>query len=161
MGKVADQTVRLFQSTPPQGGRPNQRHRPRQGRFNPRPRRGGDEEICQPRADGCEFQSTPPQGGRPLLRGRLQRHPAFQSTPPQGGRHGGSGDLVDLQVVSIHAPAGGATRRCHDQAAIAPVSIHAPAGGATGVGMGAPAPLPPFQSTPPQGGRLCWGIRWG
>src|SRR5882724_11200499 len=55
----------LFQSTPPRGGRQEQR-----GMHPQRPK----------------FQSTPPRGGRQEQRGMHPQRPKFQSTPPRGGR---------------------------------------------------------------------------
>jgi len=124
----------MFQSTPPQGGRPRacsaaataplvSIHAPAGGAT-----RGG----AGGSVDSREFQSTPPQGGRLSGRqGRRSHSRRFQSTPPQGGRHNG--------------------RPCQRRGE--PVSIHAPAGGATVV-LTAPDMDKWFQSTPPQGGRL-------
>ena len=78
-----------FQSTPPHGGR-----RQDGGAavlphcFNPRPRMGGDINLCF-HFFFFQFQSTPPHGGR--HQGHLLGQPRvrFQSTPPHGGRRGG------------------------------------------------------------------------
>ena len=123
------------------------------GRFNPRPRRGGDTVKSGQFLRAYRFQSTPPQGGRPRnpgcaalvttsfnprprrggdkrLIGCLRILWLFQSTPPQGGRRGrrrGRGTITRFQSTP---PQGG--RR---QSGLVSTS-------ATG-----------FQSTPPQGGR--------
>ena len=103
---------RLFQSTPPRGGRPHVRggaagvvsvsiHAPARGAtlgcdlshnapecFNPRPRAGGDDFEKFVPHHIIPFQSTPPRGGRPSTSGHGRPWPTFQSTPPRGGRHG-------------------------------------------------------------------------
>ena len=99
----------MFQSTPPRGGRPSPgRRRSLPGRFNPRPRAGGDffqlvdmvvhlsVSIHAP-ARGATiggrtispvhvFQSTPPRGGRRSRVVLCCIGRRFQSTPPRGGR---------------------------------------------------------------------------
>ena len=100
---------RRFQSTPPQGGRPDDFrdevseagvsiHAPAGGattakvivaessRFNPRPRRGGDVVGAAAIKPIKKFQSTPPQGGR-LWRfcSLLPRTPSFNPRPRRGG----------------------------------------------------------------------------
>ena len=107
----AELCERLFQSTPPRGGRrrraaqspDDQRH------FNPRPREGGD----------CASSSV------------LVGSSLFQSTPPRGGRRLGQELAVLLIDISIHAPARGATECLLDADVSAYISIHAPARGAT------------------------------
>ena len=100
--------VRVFQSTPPHGGRLFAEKCPsRRERFNPRPHMGGDKIGChngfsvdvsihaptwgatrysEPDAFGSMFQSTPPHGGRQEERGVRLFEVWFQSTPPHGGR---------------------------------------------------------------------------
>jgi len=123
------------------------------------------------------FQSTPPQGGRRASpRSELPAGRRFNPRPRRGGDSGEQDSFALIASVSIHAPAGGATMiepRPHHRAR---VSIHAPAGGATrrswislpGRSSFNPRPrrggdpygrsdlntIAPFQSTPPQGGRL-------
>ena len=101
--------LKVFQSTPPHGGRPYdvQSESPFTS-FNPRPRMGGD--IVKPLfmhegipvsihapAWGAtysedtawydwSFQSTPPHGGRPGSFDAPINYNLFQSTPPHGGR---------------------------------------------------------------------------
>src|SRR5271166_1655784 len=123
-----------FQSTPPQGGRPQRQrsvildlrvsiHAPAGGatsspapasaecaRFNPRPRRGGDMIVKSYEGKIREFQSTPPQGGRRIDRWTALASLMFQSTPPQGGRRIATRYRPAERAVSIHAPAGGATQ---------------------------------------------------
>ena len=102
---------KMFQSTPPRGGR--QKPKPRNYRindsFNPRPRVGGDKHQEVDQEEKAQFQSTPPRGGRPTR--RLE--------------------LLLVQMVSIHAPAWGATIQQTQAAISSYVSIHAPAWGAT------------------------------
>ena len=121
---MSSQLARLFQSTPPHGGRPT-------SSFNPRPRTGGTPtaeaegvsvSIHAPArgatrrtlrsgpAEWEKFQSTPPHGGR--LRHRFEIHAPhggrrvkiwrsvglFQSTPPHGGRPGGRAPGPDESV---------------------------------------------------------------
>src|SRR5262245_17466092 len=98
----------LFQSTPPDGGRPGgiphgiresrvSIHAPGRGateivesrntsrsRFNPRPRTGGDPATPAKPFVSIPFQSTPPDGGRPRIGDRFDTDRAFQSTPPDG-----------------------------------------------------------------------------
>ena len=143
------------------------------GRFNPRPRRGGD---AFPLLKGCLqmcFNPRPRRGGDRF--GMSKSLPmGFQSTPPQGGRQFQPA-FVPAISVSIHAPAGGATKSpqgaefCikfqstppqggRHRVGIEPseqvtVSIHAPAGGATSMPVSGVRAYSVFQSTPPQGGR--------
>ena len=77
-----------FQSAPPRGGR-RLRVRGRRGsrgRFNPRPRAGGDPASAATAPDDSKFQSAPPRGGRPALQARIDQQQQFQSAPPRGGR---------------------------------------------------------------------------
>ena len=122
--------------------------------FNPRARRGRDQQSS--------FRNT--------------KKVAFQSTRPQGARQTGHNTLHLRRQVSIHAPAGGATnfsRRFHDAITFQStrpqgarlsatvvfslplsVSIHAPAGGATQNPLLKRPESLLFQSTRPQGARL-------
>ncbi len=124
---------RLFQSTPPRGGRRGRAGHADEGglRFNPRPRAGGDRKAEKKRDTGGQFQSTPPRGGR-LARVSLRAWSwMFQSTPPRGGRPNSANGWPSLSRVSIHAPARGATMRLMRS-----------------------RNWGKFQSTPPRGGRL-------
>jgi len=145
----------MFQSTPPRRGRRIRLvhgscqdtvsiHAPAQGatwpclqgslrggRFNPRPRAGGDTSRAVPPACWGEFQSTPPRRGRRVLIADMTPLSTFQSTPPRRGRHKRSGSLICYVQVSIHAPAQGATRIHLHRGGHGRVSIHAPAQGAT------------------------------
>ena len=145
----------VFQSTPPRRGRPVGRvGRERWGRFNPRPREGGDLLRCPSKGAVSLFQSTPPRRGRPSRTPPLPAHTSrFQSTPPRRGRPcRDERGAVDAHV-SIHAPAKGATSTLPASRSAPSVSIHAPAKGATvHVRRGACA-YDGFQSTPPRRGR--------
>ncbi len=103
--------------------------------FNPRSRKGSDEEDADENQKKDQFQSTLPQGERPSVVPTFSRSLPFQSTLPQGERHiksalasfkavfqstlpqgerqyeFGIGDPGDL--ISIHAPARGATDKYH------------------------------------------------
>ena len=128
------QLPRLFQSTPPRGGRLARAFKGiADNGFNPRPRAGGDFVNHYGTDANLAFQSTPPRGGRLTLSemivssstvsihapargatsrdggGRALRH-TFQSTPPRGGRLVPQYEPVMRLLVSIHAPARGATR---------------------------------------------------
>ena len=127
---------KVFQSTPPQGGRlGSPRYQSRFLSFNPRPRRGGDVVIRPPPppvrgvsihapaggATACDYNQSysqqvsihAPAGGAT----HGQTSPGggkimFQSTPPQGGRPSTATGERNTPRVSIHAPAGGATQFC-------------------------------------------------
>ena len=121
-----------FQSTPPQGGRPERSQRRRRKRqvsihapaggatvlrwpkspgwscFNPRPRRGGDLHPDKLDEPFHWFQSTPPQGGDPSPNQLPQTSASFNPRPRRGGDYTDTPTGVQTNV-SIHAPAGGAT----------------------------------------------------
>ncbi len=101
--------IRMFQSTPPRGGRPNlpievtgddvfQSTPPRGGRRAGVPELRGFAEVsihapawgatfaCPLAYCAAAFQSTPPRGGRPGSCPVDWAHCRFQSTPPRGGR---------------------------------------------------------------------------
>jgi len=146
--------VRSFQSTPPRGGRRQQVYevdmtadvsihapawgatqagadrarvagrfnpRPRVGgdrcrpgcgrggpRFNPRPRVGGDASPRPVRISARRFQSTPPRGGRrPGARPGRHPWPWFQSTPPRGGRLRFAGNATFDDLFQSTPPRGG------------------------------------------------------
>ena len=131
---------RVFQSTPPRGGRLV---------------------TYVPAAPTWVFQSTPPRGGRPTWRAMQDRLPCFNPRPRAGGDFI-MRDATYLKSRSSFNPrprAGGDPRnRSNGQRQIA-VSIHAPARGAT--------PYAPhvayangFQSTPPRGGRPYHKEHW-
>ncbi len=111
MGSVlCDVWLRLFQSTPPHGGRHNLHGLTRVAlRFNPRPRTEGDpaRRPCvrirrrfnpRPRTEGDCSSFSAPTGNT-----------TFQSTPPHGGRPAFAFDSARCSGVSIHAPARRAT----------------------------------------------------
>ena len=90
--------------------------------------------MCIIKEDGREFQSTPPQGGRHLFESIHTALLCFNPRPRRGGDFY-SQFSYNFEAVSIHAPAGGATP------AMCPFRMMSHK----------------FQSTPPQGGRLCDG----
>ena len=147
---------RVFQSTPPHGGRRAQQllHGGRaQPRFNPRPRTGATVGLWNPRNEISAFQSTPPHGGRrPREPDPSSPTPRFNPRPRTGG-DAQPGYVGGQCLVSIHAPARGATREMElYRQDFTEVSIHAPARGATHLEAGAAVGMQ-FQSTPPHGGR--------
>ena len=77
----------MFQSTPPQGGRP--RHR-------------------SYLHTSARFQSTPPQGGRPISALMPNCTASFNPRPHKGGDKNWQSQF-DITNVSIHAPTRGAT----------------------------------------------------
>ena len=86
-GKYYTCWLRVFQSTPPRGGRPRGiRLSSITKVFQSTPPRGG--RRCMPVVWRMifPFQSTPPRGGRPSTPNASFRTPWFQSTPPRGGR---------------------------------------------------------------------------
>ncbi len=167
--------LRLFQSTPPRGGRPRSPPAapPAHTHFNPRPRVGGDPAGGHGHAESCISIHAPAWGATACVRWAA----GWSDFNPRP-RVGGDERLIDIELpihISIHAPAWGATStvltRCGtiyfnprprvggdcNPATARPfhhISIHAPAWGATvcpfrpGVGQ-------VFQSTPPRGGRRC------
>ncbi len=75
-----------FNPRPREGGDDPARSRMRPACFNPRPREGGDARRA---SHAClMFQSTPPRRGRLVARARSRLVPGgwFQSTPPRRGR---------------------------------------------------------------------------
>ena len=128
------------------------------GRFNPRPRVGGDSSTRGDRSASVPFQSTPPRGGRRGPESVLstpqrvsihapawgatqataklgQSDDSFNPRPRVGGDPLGP-RRIHREAVSIHAPAWGATRFEVHLQALFPVSIHAPAWGATRCWLG-------------------------
>ena len=106
----AESAVPWFQSAPPRGGRQGiaKCKGVALGRFNPRPRVGGDSSSRRSFWTSTPFQSAPPRGGRPVPRTirwasgcfnprprvggdpayapTIPTRPPFQSAPPRGGR---------------------------------------------------------------------------
>ena len=103
--------VALFQSTPPHGGRPLVLRRPYEGRFNPRPRTGGD--VGHPgrwRGGGRVSIHAPARGATRIRRsGRGCMGGGFNPRPRTGGDVAWVPRL-QTRGVSIHAPARGATQ---------------------------------------------------
>ena len=109
----------LFQSTPPRGGRPlaHDDLTVTVGRFNPRPRVGGDSLNISSPHHYCSFNPRPrvggddlcfievkrvcvsihaPAWGATLIRWHHPWHLLFQSTPPRGGR-------PNLSIIRMHS----------------------------------------------------------
>jgi len=127
--------MKMFQSTPPRGGRhrSNSTSPIRSNGFNPRPHAGGDKASASVGLFTLTFQSTPPRGGRlseiscgskvtsfnprPHAGGDIfarsirQYGNMFQSTPPRGGRRLDPSSCAPRRSVSIHTPTRGATGR--------------------------------------------------
>ena len=123
----AELCERLFQSTPPRGGRllhdscrdSSHRisiHAPREGGDRPYLRLGlgegisihaparGATAIRRPFSRASIFQSTPPRGGRRSAMSRRWQRPEFQSTPPARGATEEVPEYAKTEVISIHAP---------------------------------------------------------
>ena len=100
---------RMFQSTPPRGGR--QDHRLKQFAHCQvsihAPTRGATK-LDVLRGARRVFQSTPPRGGRLPSPLEWRARDLFQSTPPRGGRPLSLAQCGEV-LVSIHAPTRGAT----------------------------------------------------
>ena len=145
-----------FRSTPPHGGRLRRSGPPRGlGRFDPRPRTGGDVPLVPMLLVWPLFRSTPPHGGRQP--GCCHRSPCCRFDPrPRTG-----GDIVTMPEsasieVSIHAPARGATFGPHRICISRPFRSTPPHGGRP-VQSVMPQLPDKFRSTPPHGGRLLLG----
>ena len=86
----AELCERLFQSTPPRGGRHrcSRWARPPTPYFNPRPPARGGDSAPPPRPCGpWYFNPRPPRGGRRLIFGSDTQHLRhFNPRPPRGGR---------------------------------------------------------------------------
>ena len=146
----------------------------RAGRFNPRPRAGGDVPLGRGDGAAAMFQSAPPCGGRlPHLaqaealapvsirapvrgatgpRKSVQGSRMFQSAPPCGGRLTGAANLPDPDWFQSAPPCGGRrVRRAQAQAGAA-VSIRAPVRGATIVELVDMFPTEGFNPRPRAGG---------
>ena len=136
----------VFQSAPPRGGRrdwiQSMDGDGGEGRFNPRPRVGGDLVDIPWRVGDTQFQSAPPRGGRPP-RSDDRTHRSVQLSFNPRPRVGG--DATDpcqagmTGRVSIRAPAWGAT-----WPATPKFTFQSPWGA---------LPVRVFQSAPPRGGR--------
>ena len=108
---MSEMRAKMFQSTPPHGGRQDQ---------------------YGERLSMAEFQSTPPHGGRrTIIVDKIEPKTGFNPRPRMGG------DRIKAECdqcgkrVSIHAPAWGATLFLKTLGGPNHVSIHAPAWGAT------------------------------
>ncbi len=127
-GSVA---CRVFQSTPPHGGRRWSVAKDNaNSSFNPRPRTGGDPSRRESPHSSKWFQSTPPHGGRRRLAQAATAGDMFQSTPPHGGRRWSPQQRLEPRVFQSTPPHGGRLK--------ARLSLSSRAS---------------FQSTPPHGGR--------
>ena len=146
---------RVFQFSPPRGGRRRALHRPGGGAtisilapawgrprlpvmpgispsyFNSRPRVGGVDVKSKKLGELAVFQFSPPRGGRPVTCARDAVFPNFNSRP----RVGGVGMQVYLPLsplISILAPAWGASlEHTHVAPGGVTISILAPAWGAS------------------------------
>ena len=101
--------IRLFQSTLPQGERPDDRKLlslPLY--FNPRSRKGSDQSCIQTGLTYAQFQSTLPQGERRHGRSWMRRRNHFNPRSRKGSDDK-SGSVPEKAGISIHAPARGAT----------------------------------------------------
>ena len=147
--------MRLFQSTPPRGGRRGSGSpASRTCCFNPRPRAGGDRGRAIMNDTNRTFQSTPPRGGRRALRGRPVR-PVVRFNPrPRAGGDTSREEQTMAKVEFQSTPPRGGRQDATAGGAISEVSIHAPARGATAAKTLAKVRDELFQSTPPRGGRL-------
>ena len=77
----------MFQSTRPQGARPDIAEADGgTGGFNPRARKGRDIARLPAAPVRMMFQSTRPQGARPIMMMEKSGSSEFQSTRPQGAR---------------------------------------------------------------------------
>ena len=137
----AELCERLFQSTPPRGGRHrcSRWARPPTPYFNPRPPRGGRQRPSTTAMRPLVFQSTPPARGatsslparcdggdisstppaRGATRAVLQLFPPvvyFNPRPPRGGRPRLSPRLLRSRRISIHAPREGGDSVVKDSA---------------------------------------------
>ncbi len=122
----------MFQSTRPQGARPN---------------------SITPRSPAWRFQSTRPQGARRGVGRNSTIRFLVSIHAPAGGATACPPLVRAVGGVSIHAPAGGATHKSVAKNLPKRVSIHAPAGGATLWPLVAIPAAATFQSTRPQGAR--------
>ena len=85
---------------------------------------------------------------------QIARLLVFQSTLPQGERRRIEFPTLPHEKISIHAPTRGATANVRGFDASDVISIHAPTRGATQLTLNADFWIE-FQSTLPQGERLC------
>ncbi len=124
---------RVFQSTPPHGGR----------------REMMDSETfffgVSIHAPAWGATSSTPRSSRKAT--------GFNPRPRMGGDWYFAVTAYNADAVSIHAPAWGATVIRHQNSTVLLVSIHAPAWGATVVLRNLKKDICMFQSTPPHGGR--------
>ena len=141
----------MFQSTRPQGARPDAvKSQSISWRFNPRARKGRDL-LHQKR---CKIQGVSihaPARGATGLGWTKSRSNGFQSTRPQGARPARRTAAAAANGFNPRA------RKGRDDRDILPalqfaVSIHAPARGATNF-TARVCPIDRFQSTRPQGAR--------
>ncbi len=153
--RMDDGNVYAFQSTPPHGGRPEEKIRWEisKGVSIHAPAWGATVNIRLWGNRPCKFQSTPPHGGRRIDYRQGNSFEVVSIHAPAWGAPSGGPVSPGTMYVSIHAPAGGATGIEGNMPIALIVTTHAPAWGAT---LAARYPLAQcmFQSTPPHGGRL-------
>ena len=135
-GATPDNNGRLsppgrFNPRPRMGGDITRHTEPCEGRcFNPRPRMGGDAINFSSLSFATLFQSTPPHGGRRIVHGILPVSIRFNPRPRMGG------DLEALIDGTLTCsfnprPRMGGDLAIQGAAFAIKVSIHAPAWGAT------------------------------
>ena len=100
--------------------------------FNPRSRKGNDDDQEFAYADISLFQSTFPQGERRLIRGMLPSYSSFNPRSRKGNDAYDGGQSKKDMIVSIHVPARGTTAIFTSLGNNYDVSIHVPARGTTG-----------------------------
>ena len=105
------------------------------------------EHICDP------FQSTPPRGGRPSIMANIPMGASVSIHAPARGATEAERSLEPSFWVSIHAPARGATRPWPSRGRRSVSFNPRPRAGGDLVIGDKEIPAPPFQSTPPRGGR--------
>jgi len=177
---LTNRTVRrkVFQSTPPHGGRQIIRKRQTIAlhRFNPRPHMGGDFQQCcviarygvsihaptwgatfEPHASGStpyQFQSTPPHGGRPQPRWPSVHRWSFNPRPHMGGDTLGNNSMTPITLFQSTPPHGGRPTSVLVVAAFKTCFNPRPHMGGDFTFHIFVVPSALFQSTPPHGGRL-------
>ena len=167
---------RLFQFSPPRGGRPFrfisatpksifQFSPPRGGRLHGvvivfghllisilAPARGATD-ITTSKVVRFQFQFPPPHGGRRERPMDWKQTILFQFPPPHGGRQFACRCRTRFAHISIPAPARGATTHPPLDSYVLTISIPAPARGATLLISSAISGTTLFQFPPPHGGR--------
>ena len=182
----AELCERLFQSTPPRGGRLQQClqppvrpvisiHAPREGGDRPYLRLGLGEGIsihapargatqADHRLWHCipNFNPRPPRGGRRARSADMSTCVLFQSTPPARGATSDFQRRIPFSEFQSTPPAKGATYDMIDATSINIISIHAPREGGDNERRATQPAEANFNPRPPRRGRLhaaraaCW-----